>query len=140
MRAPNYKVGWLVPGQLAALTHYHADIRQEDILGVFMESQQLLAKVECPFHLLIDNRLAPLDRLYTLAELIKLSPLLQHPYLRYLVVVKPKHLELDAIHAGLQSIGSVSLQNVASVQEGIIFLKRCVADIDVNSIDISFFP
>lgn len=140
MRTPNYKVGWLVKNKLAALTHYHSDITAEDLMGVYAESQQLLEAVVTPFHLIIDNRVAPLDKIYTLAELLQLSPLLHHPYLRYIVIIKPDHLDLGTAHGTLQKQALVSLQNVSSVQEGLSFLAQNVNDMDVATIDFGFFP
>lgn len=140
MRAPNYKVGWLVDQKLAALTHYHPNITPEDIMGVYTESHNLLEGVTTPFHLFIDNRLAPFDKIYTLSELLEMSPLLRHPYLSHIVVVKPNHLKLYAIDVVLQTQAQVSLQNVDSVQDGISFLKQHVGGLEDENIYLSFFP
>jgi hypothetical protein len=42
MRQPNYQLGWYIPNQIAALTHFHPDVTAEDFLGVVQAGQELL--------------------------------------------------------------------------------------------------
>jgi hypothetical protein len=136
MRTPNYKVGWLIPGKVAALTHFHAEITQEDMAGVITETMALLKDVKDPFHIIIDNRVAPLDMIYTLEDLQKVSAVLNHPLLAYVVIVKPDHLELGKEEMTVQSAGNVHLKNVSSIQEAAGFLCTQGAD---PEIDLAFF-
>jgi retinol dehydrogenase 12 len=136
-RAPNYKVGWLVPGAVAALTHFHAAITPEDIAGVESEAQTLLRDVQAPFHIVIDNRVAPLDRIYTLDELQRASPLLRHPHLTHLIIVKPAHLELPG--EAVERRGNVCLKNVASIDEAIDYANETVPGLHLDEMAVTFF-
>jgi hypothetical protein len=51
MRQPNYRVGWYIPEQIAALTHFHAEVTAEDFLGVVQAGQKLLTSVSHAFHI-----------------------------------------------------------------------------------------
>lgn len=139
MRTPNYKVGWIIPGKLAALTHFHSDITPEDIMGVFSETQKLLENVDQHFHILIDNRLAPLEKIYSLEELQHFSPFLRHPFLNHLVIVKPEKLKLEESQTKEERQGNVCLKNVSSIQEAFNFFQETAPDFDKDEIDQQFF-
>ena len=63
MRQPNYKLAWFVPNQVAGLTHFHADVTAEDFAGVIQLGQQLFARTESEFHVIIDNRVVEFGQL-----------------------------------------------------------------------------
>jgi hypothetical protein len=140
MRSPNFKVDWILPQTLAGLTHFHAEITSADIMGVFEHTHALLQKVEKEFHILIDNRLAPLPYIYSLIELQALSPVLNHPWLRYVVIVKPNHLALGSQHMDIEVSNGVLLKNVSTVQEGMDFLVRQGMVSGFEAMDLGFFP
>jgi hypothetical protein len=140
MRTPNYKVGWLITNKIAALSHFHSEITQEDLMGVFTETQRLLKDTQKPFQVIIDNRLAPINKIYTLAELQQSSPLLSHPLLQYIVIVKPQHIELQPEHLALETRHGIHLKNVASIGEAIEYVGRMSTDGDMADMDTSFFP
>jgi NAD(P)-dependent dehydrogenase (short-subunit alcohol dehydrogenase family) len=139
-KKPNYKIGWVVPQKIAGLTHFHSKITQEDINGVFKGTHELLHSVKNEFHLIIDNRMAPLEHIFSLQELQQFSPFLKHPFLKYLVVVKPGHLALDKNHSEIQEENGVLMKNVSTVQEGLEFLLKRQAINETSSIDKTFFP
>ena len=139
MRAPNYKVGWLVEHKVAALTHFHSEITPEDIRGVFTETQKLLKDVKEPFQLIIDNRLAPLNRIYSLEELQNASPPLQHPFLGYLIVVKPNQLELSFSEKAIQERNGKYLKNAASIEEAFDFVRQLIPEVNAGELDLHFF-
>jgi len=138
MRIPNYKVGWIIPHKVAGLTHFHSDIQQEDVAGVFLETQKLLQNVDVPFHILIDNRLAPLNKIYSLEELQQFSPFLRHPFLNYIIIVKPDGLKLESGQIGVEEKNGISLKNVGTVPEAFDFLNEVIPDLDKGQIDLGF--
>lgn len=122
MRIPNFKVGWIVQNKIAALTHFHSEITPEDIYGVMQASQKLLKDINQDFHMIIDNRVAPLSRIYTLAELQESAPILAHPYLNHLIIIKPVHLSIPQNQVEISN--RVKLRNVSSIQEAFDFFAK----------------
>lgn len=139
MRTPNFKIGWLIPQKMAALTHYHSEITQDDIIGVFTETQKLLQNAKEPFQIIIDNRLAPLKKMYSLEELQNSSPLLLHPFLNHIVIVKPNHLELRINETLIEKRESTYLKNVSSIHEALDFIQCAVPELKQYEISMSFF-
>jgi hypothetical protein len=139
MRTPNYKVGWIIPDKLAGLTHFHSDIQREDVAGVFLETEKLLQNVDTPFHILIDNRLAPLNKIYSLEELQQFSAFLRHPFLNYIIIVKPDGLKLESDQIEVEEKNGVFLKNAATVPEAFDFLNEVIPDLDKDQIDSLFF-
>lgn len=139
MRTPNYKVGWIIESKVAALTHYHSEITQEDIIGVFAETQRLLQGVKESFQIIIDNRLAPLKKIHSLEELQNASPLLLHPFLDHIIIVKPNHLELEIKETFKEKRGSKYLKNVNSIDEALGFVRHLIPELEQYKIDIHFF-
>ena len=139
MRTPNYKVGWILDTKVAALTHFHSEITQEDIIGVFTETQKLLQDAKEPFQIIIDNRLAPLNKLFSLEELQNSSPLLLHPLLDHIVIVKPNHLELGTNETLIEKRESTTLKNVSSIHEALDFLRQTVPELNQGKMDLHFF-
>ena len=139
-REPNFKLGWISPKRLAGLTHFHPEITQDDMMGVYHGASELLKGADQEFHMIIDNRMAPLNALFTLQELQAMSPFLQHPLLKYLVVVKPLHLTLNEEQAQIQEANGVLLKNVSGIEEGMNFLKKNQALSGITAPDPQFFP
>tara|TARA_R110000868_G_scaffold411291_1_gene702873 strand:- start:1594 stop:2022 length:429 start_codon:yes stop_codon:yes gene_type:complete len=139
MRTPNYKVGWLIETKVAALTHFHSEITQEDIIGVFTETQKLLQDMKELFHIIIDNRLAPLNKIFSLEELQNSSPILLHPLLSYIVIVKPNHLELRINETVIENREGKYLKNVSSIHEALDFVRQTIPELHQGKMDIHFF-
>ena len=139
MSASNYKVGWIVETKVAALTHFHSEITHEDIIGVFTEAQKLLMDAKGPFQIIIDNRLAPLTKLFSLEELQNSSPLLRHPLLNHIVIVKPNHLDLMINETVIEKWERTYLKNVSSIQEALNFLRLAIPELNKAKMDSHFF-
>lgn len=139
MRTSNYKVGWIIENKVAALTHFHSEITHEDIIGVFTEAQKLLQDAKEPFQIIIDNRLAPLKKIFSLEELQNSSPLLLHPLLNHIVIVKPNHLELRIHETLIEKRASTYLKNVTSIDEALDFLRQTIPELNQGKIDSHFF-
>ncbi len=140
MRNENYKVGWLVPQKLAALTHFHSDISSEDIEGVFKDTERMISNVNQLFSIVIDNRLAPMNRVYSLEELQNSSSILKHPLLEYLIIIIPKHLTLNAEQKKVEISNGVKLINTESVKNAIDLIKENKGYAIKEEIISDFFP
>ncbi|AKP52867.1 hypothetical protein JQC67_09560 [Aurantibacter crassamenti] len=140
MKNKNFKTGWLVENKLAALTHFHSNISLEDIQGVLQETTQMISNLKEPFNIIIDNRLAPIDRIFSLREFQSSSSLLNHSLLNYLIVIKPLHLTLNERQKELEISNGVKLINTDSVKSAIKIVKGVEKDIQSEKIDLTFFP
>lgn len=138
MRKENYKVGWLVKQKLAALTHFHADISSEDIMGVFKETERMISNTNQSFSIIIDNRLAPMNRVYSLEELQNSSSILSHPLLEYLII--PNHLALNAEQKKVEISNGVQLINTESVKNAIEIIKEKKGYVMKEATILGFFP
>jgi hypothetical protein len=140
MRQSNYRVGWYVPNQIAALTHFHPDVTAEDIQGVFQGAQELLQHVSNEFHMIIDNRVVGMSSPVSLSQIRQMAPFMNHPLLRWVVVVKPEHLALDTDSLPVEGEGETRLKNVASLEEAIKYLQQVTTEVQWQQADAAFFP
>lgn len=140
MREPNFKLGWYVPEKIAALTHFHSDVTQEDFMGVMQVGTELLSNANQVFHVIIDNRVVELSAPVPLEQMQAMMPYMTHPMLRWVIVVKPKSLELETAQLPIEQSGDVRLKNVSSLQEAFHHLQSTVGDIAWDQADSSFFP
>ena len=140
MRQPNYKLGWFIPNQVVALTHFHSDVTTEDFMGVVQTGQALLDDVENEFHLIIDNRVVEMSSPVSLSQMKQMVPYMNHPLLRWVVVVKPESLTLDTASLPVEKDGETQLKNVSSLEEAISHLRAMTRDVDWRRADVTFFP
>lgn len=140
MREPNFKLGWFVPNQVAALTHFHSGVIAEDFMGVVQTGDALLKDVTNDFHVIIDNRVVNMDAPATLAQMKQMVPYMNHDYLRSVVVVKPEQLTLQPENLEIEEVGNTTLKNVNSLQEAVAFLREIVKDISWEAAEVTFFP
>ena len=139
MRPPNYKLDWYIPDQVIALTHFHPDVTTDDIMGVIQTVENLLRNVENEFHMIIDNRVVNMPSPVGLAQMQEMVPYINHPMLRWIVVVKPMSLELDTSQMPIEHSGKVQLKNVASLQEAVGHLQATVKGIEWDKANAEFF-
>src|SRR5512133_2505034 len=111
MRQPNFKLGWFIPNQIAALTHPYAEITADDFLGIVQTGQNLLAQVENEFHVIIDNRFVGMSSLASLNQMKQAIPYLNHPLLSWIVAVKPLKLSLNVSALPIEKDGHARLKN-----------------------------
>lgn len=140
MRQANYKLGWYIPAKIAALTHFHADVIQEDFMGIVQTGQELLGNITQEFHVIIDNRVVAMSEPASLSQMKQMVPYMNHPALRWVVVVKPEGLALNTEDLPVEQDGTTSLKNVSSLQEAVSFLQKQTDDIDWSISDDTFFP
>lgn len=123
-RKPNFKIGWIASKKLAGLTHFHSEVTQEDIQGIFMATEKLLESVDEEFSLIIDNRLMLMQSLYTLEQLRSHSPFLNHRYLKYIIVIIPNNIKASDEDFEIQQSKGVTLKNVSTVSDAYEFLYK----------------
>lgn len=140
MRPPNFKLGWFIPYQIAALTHFHADVTAEDFMSVIQTGEELLKDVDNPFHVIIDNRFVHMPAPVSLSQMKEMVAYMNHPRLQWVVVVKPAALGLNTDGLPIEQMGETRLKNVASLQEAINYLQATTSGIAWEKMDASFFP
>ncbi len=140
MRQPNFKLGWFVPLQIVALTHFHAEVTAEDLGGVIQSGQELLDNVETEFHILIDNRVVDMPAPISLKQMKQMVPYMDHPFLGWVVVVKAESLVLDTSNLPLEEEGQTRLKNVSTLAEALDFLRKTAPEIQWQQADVTFFP
>jgi hypothetical protein len=139
MRRPNYQLGWYIPNQVAALTHFHADVSAEDFMAVIQAAQDLLQHVDNEFHIIIDNRVVAMSAPATLAQMKQMVPFMSHPRLRWVVVIKPEQLPLDTESLPIERDGATQLKNVSSLKEALGHLGQATSAIHWHRADEAFF-
>jgi len=140
MRQPNFKLGWFVPNQIAALTHPNAEITADDFMGIVQTGQNLLANVENEFHVIIDNRFVGMSSPASLNQMKQAIPYMNHPFLRWIVAVKPQKLTLNVSDLPIEEDGQARLKNFAGLPEAIKFLRETVSGVQWQYSDATFFP
>ncbi len=140
MKQPNFKLGWFVPHQVAALTHYEAEVTQADFIGIVQTGQQLLTNADNEFHIIIDNRFVAMTSPVSLTQMKQAVPYMSHPLLRWVVVVKPQNLSLNTSALPIEKDGQTCLKNVASLPEALELLRENVLGIQWKQADTQFFP
>ncbi len=139
MRQPNFKLGWFIPNQIAALTHPYAQITSDDFMGIVQTGQNLLAQVENEFHVIIDNRFVDMSSLASLNQMKQAVPYMNHPFLRWIVTVKPQKLTLNISDLPIEQDGQTCLKNVADLPEALKFLRETVSEVQWQYADAAFF-
>jgi hypothetical protein len=140
MRQPNYKLDWFIPNQITALTHFHSDVTAEDFMGIIQTGQELLSNVENEFHVIIDNRVVEMSSLVSLSQMKQMVSYMNHPLLRWVVVVKPETLILDTSSLPIEKEGETQLKNVSSLREAIRYLRETTSGLEWGQADVTFFP
>ncbi len=140
MRTPNFKFDWFVPDQIIGLTHFHPAVTEEDIAEVMQKGQELTESVKREFHVLIDNRAINMPSLMSLQQMNQMAPYVNHPQLKWIVVIKPENLSIETENLAIEKDGHRSLKNVASPAEAIEFMMEQVQGIDWKQADTRFFP
>lgn len=139
MRQPNFKLGWYIPDQIAALTHFHSEVTQEDFMGVIQTGEALLKEVNSTFHVIIDNRVVAMAAPARLSQMKEMVSFMNHPMLRWVVVVKPASLDLDTSSLPIEQIEKTRLKNVSSLPEAIDHLQATTHGIMWEKADATFF-
>jgi len=109
-------------------------------MGVIQTGEELLRNVDKPFHVIIDNRFVTMSSPVHLNQMKEMVNYMNHPRLRWVVVVKPVSLALDTSSLPIEQMGETRLKNVSSLPEAINYLQANTSGIIWEKADATFFP
>ena len=92
------------------------------------------------FHIIIDNRKVGMSAPASLSQMKQMVPYMNHPLLRWVVVVKPEHLVLNTEDLPIEQEGETRLKNVSSLAEALSYLRHIAGDLQWDQADLAFFP
>lgn len=139
-REKNYKIGWVLPNQVAGLTHFHADVTMDDMQGVVTEGTTLIDSVAQIFHIIIDNRVVGNTQRANLKQMKQFVPYMSNPFLRWVVVVLPEASDVDPKTISIEQDDDTQLIHVHTLDEAINHLKSIDSSLDWTQSDADFFP
>lgn len=134
-----YRAGWYIPGQILALTHFDSVATAEDFAGIGAATYQALQEVNRTFHLLIDNRIIADVNVASLDTMLQALPILNHPQLRWIVMVLPEAIREQASDMPVQQNGLIQLRYVDSLNTAFQHLRAVDDSIDWAKQDPDFF-
>lgn len=135
----NYRVGWVIPDQLCALTHYSPTLMIEDFQAIAGETADLFNATTRPFHCIIDNRIMNMAFLPDLDTIKGSGTHMRHPNIRHIVMVKPQDMKGSAKELPSFTDDTITLTYVDSLEEAIQFFKVQVPHLDWSKADSNFF-
>ena len=136
----NYRVGWVIPNQIAALTHYTSDIMLEEFQEIATESATLADSATNRFHLIIDNRIMNMAFVPDLATIRQAAPYTNTPHLQHIIMVKPEQMEGSANDLPSYTDDHLTLTYVDTLADAVDLLKAEDRDIRWHEVESDFFP
>ena len=136
----NYRVGWVIPNQIAALTHYTSDILLDEFQAIAGESEALTASATDRFHLIIDNRIMNMAFVPDLATIRQAAPYTNTPLLQHIIMIKPEQMEGSANHLPSYTDEHLTLTYVDTLTDAVTFLKNEDPEIRWHEAESDFFP
>jgi hypothetical protein len=134
-----YRAGWLIEGQILALTHFDPVVTAEDVAQIIALATAAIGRAGQAFHMLIDNRIIADETVASLEMILQAFPLLQHPQLRWIVMVLPEAIKDKAHTLPAQRHGQIELRYVDSLAQAFVHLQAVGGSIDWEAQDRSFF-
>lgn len=134
-----FRAGWLVPQQILALTHFTPQVTPEDFAGITKDSQTALTQVHNEFHLILDNRIIADTNLATLATMLQFMPQMNHPQLRWIVMILPEMLRETAVTIPDQQYKHIHLTHVDTLADAFRFLRSVDETINWHDQNTDFF-
>jgi len=122
-----------------ALTHFDPVVTAEDFVQITALATAAISGAGQAFHLLIDNRTIADETVASLEMILQAFPLLQHPQLRWIVVVLPEAVKDNARTLPAQRRGLIQLRYVDSLAQAFAHLQAVDGSIDWEAQDRSFF-
>jgi hypothetical protein len=123
MHALRYKVGWFIPQQVMALTHLVPEVTQEDFAGIVNDTNVCLQAAQQPFHMIIDNRIIPMEQPTPLDMILQAMPQLQASSLRWIVIILPHTMQRRAAAMGIQQVGTIQMRFVDTLATALDALR-----------------
>ena len=134
-----YRAGWLIPHHVLALTHFVPDVTPDDFAGIARDTANALEQINGDFHLIIDNRIIGNTDLAPLSMMLQAMPNLNHPQLKFIVMIVPEALEQSAETISDQQQGHITLHHVDNLHEAYEYLRTHDAGITWDNLDTDFF-
>jgi len=135
-----FKVGWLVPQHVLALTHFDPVVTPEDFQQISVQTAKALQQVTGQsFHVLIDNRMIAETNQATLEMMLQAFPQLARPGLRWIVVILPESIKGQAGTMPTQKKGDIQLKYVDSLEDAQAHLASVDEQVDWATADPAFF-
>ncbi|WP_256760457.1 hypothetical protein [Cohnella sp. WQ 127256] len=119
-----YKTGWLIQDHILALTHFESFVTVEDFRDIAVNTHIALQEATGPFHILIDNRIIAEQTVASLDTMFKALPILEHPHLRWIVVVLPEAIKETVTSREVQRQGAIQLKFVDSLSSAFQHLAQ----------------
>jgi hypothetical protein len=110
-----YNVGWFIPQQVMALTHFVPEVTPDDFTDIVHKTNQCLKEVAQPFYMLIDNRIIQSEQVVSLDVILNTLPQLRLSPLRWMIMILPQHIRQQAASMPSQRVGDIQLMYVANL-------------------------
>ena len=136
----SYRVDWVIPNQIGALTHYTPDIMLDEFQSISGEAAALFTDATEPFHVIIDNRIMNMAFLPDLDAIKRSAPYTQNVNLRYIIMVKPDAMEGSASELPDYTDGNITLTYVDTLDEAVTLLKAQDSNLRWHEVESDFFP
>lgn len=136
----NYRVGWVIPGQIGALTHYTPEVTLEEFQAIGGEASDLFTSATDPFHVIIDNRIMNMAFLPDLDAIKRSASYTDNPNLRYIIMVKPEAMDDSVSQLPDYTDDQIILTYVDSLDDAIALLKANDNTLRWHEVEADFFP
>lgn len=136
----NYRVGWVIPNQIGALTHYTPEITLEEFQCISAEAADLFTDAAETFHMIIDNRIMNMAFLPDLDAIKRAAPYASNPNLGYIIMIKPEQMEGSANDLSDYHADNVTLTYVDTLDDAILLLKANDSNLRWHEVESDFFP
>lgn len=136
----NYRVGWVIPNQVAALTHYTSDILLDEFQAIAGEAGALATSATETFHMIIDNRIMNMAFLPDLATIKRAAPYANTPHLQYIIIIKPEQMEGSANDLPSYTDAHLTLTYVDTLADAVNLLKAEDSELRWHEVESDFFP
>ena len=134
-----YKADWLIDGQVLALTHFDPVVTAEDFASILSDTSNALESVNREFHVLIDNRIIRDTTVASLDMMLQAFPAMNHPQLRWIVMILPDSIKHQAHDMAIQQNGQIQLGYVDSLERAYQHFRRIDDSLNWDAIDSKFF-
>lgn len=137
----NFRVGWLLPWRVLALTHFAPTVSPVEFSRIGESTARLLQSVEAgqTFHVLIDNRQIAETNQASLEMMLQALPHLEHSGLRWIVVILPESIKGQASKMPIQQKGEIQLRYVDTLEEAQAHLASVDEFVDWSRAAPAFF-
>lgn len=124
-----YRVGWFIPQQIMALTHFVSEVTQDDFSGIVDATNICLQDASQPFNMIIDNRIIKNEQVVALEVILQSMPQLQNLPLRQVIMILPCAIGYKAATMEVQRMGDIQLRCVDGLTAAFATLRATDASL-----------